>query len=75
MLWDSALQRNVPRVLLGRVSSVDGFGSIALAPLGPLVAGALITSIGPAPLFVAAGVVQIAACAIALLVPSIRRLE
>ena len=75
VLWETSLQRHVPGALLGRVSSVDWFGSIALAPLGPLVAGALIVAIGPAPLFVTAGLIELAGCAVALLVPSIRRLE
>lgn len=75
ILWETSLQRHVPRALLGRVSSVDWFGSVALGPLGPLIAGTLIASIGPAPLFVAGGAAQLAGCAIALLVPSIRRLE
>jgi MFS family permease len=75
VLWESALQRHVPRELMGRVSSVDWFGSIALGPLGPLVAGAFVATIGPAPLFVAAGIVDLVGCGVALLVPSIRRLE
>ena len=75
VLWETSLQRHVPRGLLGRVSSVDWFGSIALAPLGPLVAGALIVAIGPPPFFVAGGLAMLAGSAIAILVPSIRRLE
>jgi len=75
VLWETALQRHVPRELMGRVSSVDWFGSIALGPLGPLMAAALVATIGPAPLFVAAGIVNLLGCAVALLVPSIRRLE
>ena len=74
ILWESSLQRHVPRDLMGRVSSVDWFGSVALGPLGPLVAGALIASIGAAPLFLAAGAAMLAGCVIALLVPSIRHL-
>src|SRR5438132_5037558 len=40
-LWDSALQRNVPRELLGRVTSVDYFGSFLIAPLAPLLAAGI----------------------------------
>ncbi|HYK98805.1 MAG TPA: MFS transporter [Candidatus Acidoferrales bacterium] len=75
VLWETALQRHDPRELMGRVSSVDWFGSIALGPLGPLMAAALVATLGPAPLFVAAGIVNLVGCAVALLVPSIRRLE
>jgi MFS family permease len=33
VLWDTAVQRHVPRELLGRVGSVDGFGSITVNAL------------------------------------------
>ena len=75
VLWDTALQKHVPRELLGRVSSVDWFGSLILAPVGPLVAGGLVASLGPGPVFVASGLVTLAASLLAMLVPSIRRLE
>lgn len=45
-LWTPLLQKLVPRHLLGRVSSVDWLVSIALTPLGTLVAGVLATTIG-----------------------------
>lgn len=75
VLWDSALQKHVPRELLGRVSSVDWFGSLVLAPLGPLVAGDLVARFGPSPIFTASALSLFVATALALLIPSIRRLE
>lgn len=44
VLWETALQRNVPADQLSRVSSYDALGSFALAPLGLAVAGPLADS-------------------------------
>ena len=59
-LWESALQKHVPRQLLGRVNSVDMFGSFLIAPIAPIVAGALIGGVGPQPIFVVGGVLALA---------------
>ena len=75
ILWDTSLQRHVPRDMLGRVSSVDGFGSILLLPLGPLVFAALVQRFGPEGAFVIGGAVATALCLAALSVRSIRDLE
>ncbi|HET9782139.1 MAG TPA: MFS transporter [Candidatus Dormibacteraeota bacterium] len=53
--WDSALQRYVPAALLGRVTSVDYFGSYLVAPIAPIVAGAVLLRLGPGPIFVIGG--------------------
>ena len=74
-LWDTAVQRNVPRELLGRVGSVDSFGSFLMGPIAPVVAGLLIQAYGPAPLFIAGGAMATALSVSALLVPSIRELR
>jgi hypothetical protein len=55
IFWDSALQRHVPRALLGRVNSVDGFGSIFLLPIAPLAAGAVAERFGPAAVLAGGG--------------------
>jgi MFS family permease len=46
VIWESMLQVEVPRELLGRVTSVDWFVSLALAPLGIVLAGYLATEWG-----------------------------
>lgn len=74
VLWDSALQRQVPREVLGRVSSVDGFGSFIFAPIGPLIAGMVVTTYGPQPAFIAAGLLTLLAVPIGLSLRSIREL-
>lgn len=75
VLWESSLQKHVPRELLGRVSSVDGFGSLIFSPIGPLAAGAVITAYGPQPAFLAAGLVTLVAVPIGLAVRSVRELQ
>jgi len=59
-LWESALQKHVPRQLMGRVNSVDNFGSYLIAPVAPIAAGALIGSTGPSPLFLVGGALAFA---------------
>jgi MFS family permease len=75
ILWDASLQRHVPRELLGRVSSVDGFGSLVFSPIGPLVAGAFVASHGPQPAFLLAGLLTLIASPIGLAVRSVRELS
>jgi MFS family permease len=52
VIWESMMQSEVPRELLGRVSSVDWFMSLGLAPLGVVLAGALATAWGVRTYFV-----------------------
>lgn len=75
VLWESAVQKNVPRELLGRVGSVDWFGSLLLGPVSPLVVGAIIQSVGAADVFIVAGAIATVLCLGALFVPSIRALR
>jgi DHA3 family tetracycline resistance protein-like MFS transporter len=75
ILWETAVQRNVPRDLLGRVSSVDYLGSTLLTPAAPLLFAPLVEAIGPASTFIVAGVVSAALCVSALAIRSIRDLE
>jgi MFS family permease len=46
VLWDVALQENVPQETLSRVYSYDAFGSFVLIPLGLLAAGPIAHAIG-----------------------------
>ena len=75
-LWDTAIQKHVPPNLIGRVVSVDSFGSYLVAPIAPLVAGAVIGGIGPGRVFVIGGLVSFAFWMVNLaLIGSARRLE
>jgi len=60
VIWESMMQSEVPRDLLGRVSSVDWFMSLGLAPIGVVVAGILATEWGVRTYFVVVSVVAIA---------------
>lgn len=53
VIWETAMQREVPPEQLGRVSAWDQVTSFALFPLGNLLAGPLTTAYGVGPVVVA----------------------
>jgi len=55
VVWGTLLQRRVPPWMLGRVSSLDFFVSLALMPISMAVAGPVGEAIGLAPAFLIAG--------------------
>lgn len=55
VVWGTLLQRRVPPSMLGRVSSLDFFVSLALMPVSMAVAGPVGEAIGLAPAFLIAG--------------------
>ncbi|WP_353810439.1 MFS transporter [Agromyces sp. SYSU T00194] len=57
VLWGTLLQRRVPPHMLGRVSSLDFFVSLALMPVSMAIAGPVGEAIGLAPTFLVAGLV------------------
>ncbi len=57
VIWGTLLQRRVPRHMLGRVSSLDFFVSLALMPLSMALAGPLASVLPMWSIWVAAGVV------------------
>ncbi len=57
VLWGTLLQRRVPPDMLGRVSSLDFFVSLALMPISMAVAGPIGEAVGLAPAFLVAGLV------------------
>jgi len=75
LIWTNSLQELVPREKLGRVSSIDYMGSYALMPIGYAVAGWATDKYGAAPVFVVGGAVVAALALLALLHPSIRRMD
>ncbi len=46
VLWQTAMQSNIPRESLSRVSSYDAFGSLVFAPFGLVIAGPITERIG-----------------------------
>lgn len=57
VIWESMIQTEVPRELLGRVASVDWFVSLGISPLGLVLAGALSSRFGVQHYFVVAGLI------------------
>ncbi len=70
--WESALQKYVPSNLIGRVTSVDYFGSFLVGPVAPVLAAAAIGQVGSSPIFVIGGLLTFAywVVAMAILRPS-----
>jgi MFS family permease len=66
VIWGTLLQRRVPSELLGRVSSLDFFVSLALMPVSMALAGPLAHWIGITPTFVLAGVLPVIAAVLAV---------
>lgn len=57
VIWGTLLQRRVPRHMLGRVSSLDFFVSLALMPVSMALAGPLARVVPIPVIFVVAGIV------------------
>lgn len=67
VLWGTLLQQRVPSALLGRVSSLDFFVSLALMPVSMAVAGPVGEAVGIAPTFAVVGVLAAASAVVTLL--------
>ncbi len=59
VIWGTILQRRVPTEMLGRVSSLDFFVTIALLPVSMALAGPIGHAVGFAPVFLVAGVLPV----------------
>lgn len=57
VIWGTLLQRRVPPAMLGRVSSLDFFVSLAFMPVSMALAGPVSALIGLRPTFLVAGLV------------------
>lgn len=57
VIWGTLLQRRVPRHMLGRISSLDFFVSLALMPLSMAIAGPVAQVVPLSVIFVVAGIV------------------
>ncbi len=67
VIWGTLLQRRVPPAMLGRVSSLDFFVSLAFLPLSMAVAGPLSKVVSMQTIFLVAGIAPVALAAIAYL--------
>lgn len=73
--WNSAIQREIPPELQGRVFSVDFMGSSALMPLGFVLVGPVTAAVGEKPFLISAAVFHLLLCALVLLVPGVANLR
>ncbi|MDI2126604.1 MFS transporter [Yinghuangia seranimata] len=75
VLWETTMQREIPREALSRVSAYDALGSFMFGPLGLVLAAPLAEAIGPHRAVLACAAVVVVATAGALLSPDVRRLS
>ena len=66
VIWGTLLQRRVPTEMLGRVSSLDFFVSLAFMPLSFAIVGPLSKVISMETIFLVAGIVPVLVAAVAL---------
>ncbi len=72
VVWDTSLQELVRPEALGRVSSLDAVGSLALLPVSFALVGAIADGIGARPVFALAGLGAAALMCVGFLVPGVR---
>jgi MFS family permease len=75
ILWDTAMQQQIPGEMLSRLYSYDMLGSVALMPVGFAVAGPVAELLGVRATLWSAAAVTVAATLPVLLVRDVRRLE
>jgi MFS family permease len=75
VIWGTLLQRRVPRELLGRVSSLDFFISLALMPVSMALAGPVGEAVGLAPTFLVGGIAPVFFAIAAILIARMPRDE
>jgi DHA3 family tetracycline resistance protein-like MFS transporter len=66
VIWGTLLQRRVPRAMLGRVSSLDFFVSLAFMPVSFAIVGPLSKVVSMETIFAAAGLVPVLLAAVAV---------
>jgi predicted MFS family arabinose efflux permease len=75
VMWDMAMQQQIPHDRLSRVYSYDALGSFVCIPIGLSIAGPLSDLIGVGAALVFGGCVIVVACALVLTVPEVRTLR
>lgn len=75
VLWDTAMQQEIPSHLLSRLSSYDALGSWVLQPVGYASIGAIGAAVGTRAAFVGAAVLTVVATSLVLLSRDVRTLE
>jgi len=73
--WETALARNIPPHALSRVSSYDWMGSLALLPVGQIIAGPLAAQFGAREVLGVGALIGLGLLGVALLPRSTRELR
>ena len=75
VIWGTLLQRRVPAAMLGRVSSLDFFVSLAFMPISMAIAGPAGESLGLPVVFLIAGIAPLVIGVVAIIAARMRRDE
>ncbi|MCT7657052.1 tetracycline efflux MFS transporter Tet(V) [Mycobacterium deserti] len=75
VIWGTLLQRRVPTAMLGRVSSLDFFVSLAFMPVSFAIVGPLSKVVSMQTIFLVAGIAPVILAAIAMWAAGMRRDE
>jgi MFS family permease len=75
VLWEATLQEHVPNEVLGRVASVDMLGSMALLPVGFVLFGQAVNSLGVTSSVLLCGAVIMVLALLGLATRAVRQLE
>jgi MFS family permease len=75
VLWDTAMQQEIPNEKLSRLSSYDALGSFALMPVGYAIAGPVSAAIGSRATFIGSAVLIVVVTGLVLLSHNVRTIE
>lgn len=75
ILWDTAMQQEIPQQKLSRVSSYDALGSFVLIPLGLAAAGPVAEAIDTRPTILGAAAISLVATLAVLFVRDVRTIS
>ena len=73
--WQTALAQRIPPHALSRVSSYDWMGSLALLPLGYLLAGPMAEALGATEVLIVGGTLAVGISALGFAIPDVWRLR
>ena len=74
-IWGTALQKEVPREALSRVSAFDAFGSVLLRPVGLIIAAPMVDWIGLTQTLEIFAGVSVVAIVASLVVPDVWKMQ
>ncbi|MGW0658907.1 MFS transporter [Streptodolium elevatio] len=75
VMWETTMQREIPREALSRVAAYDGLGSFMFGPLGLIAAAPLADAVGPRTALLLCAVLIAVVTAAALGAPEVRNLR